>query len=257
MQIRCAAISLSLLMSPCYAQDGSVEGDFNSNTGNSNSNIESGNKSNSTNNTYNGAGSSPGSQPPPTASAPTVMGAGGTDSCLMPRTSGIQVSLFGFAQGTMVQDPECNRRKDARLMGQPQPHGLGLQIAGLSILCNGSGEGAANVFKSMALSSTPCPIYSVTESRILTGRDAYEAMRNNPAIYVVGYEKDKDFWDTFLRMDLGELPDVKKTRGGNISLSERFRSTRTANNGSTGTSGRSNDNPPASGTSSDNELRSD
>jgi len=230
MRVRCVAVLLSLLMSPCSAQEGSVEGDFNSNTGNANSNVESNNESFSTSNTYNGAGSAPGSQPPPTASAPTVMGAGGTDSCLMPKTSGVQVSLFGFATGNMEQDPECNRRKDARLMGQPQPHGLGLQISGLSVMC-----ASPVVFKAMAMSSTPCPIYDITTGRILTGRPAYETMRRNPLIYVVGYNNDLAFWNVFLRMDIKELPDVEINKSNNgPSLSDRFRAKSATDAGSTG-----------------------
>ena len=219
MQFKCLAVLLSLLTSPCSGQDGSVEGDFNSNTGNNGSNVESNNVNETFQNTYNGAGSSPNSMPATTASAPTVMGAGGTDSCLMPRTSGIQVSLFGLAQGSMEQDPECNRRKDARLMGQPQPHGLGLQISGLSIMC-----AAPIVFKAMAMSSTPCPIYDIKTGRILTGRPAYEAMRKNPDIYVTGYNNDLAFWNAFLRMDLKELPNVQVNQNNNgPSLSDRFR----------------------------------
>ena len=252
MRIRCVAISLILLVSPCYAQDGSVEGDFNSNTGNNDSIVESQNTNETYQNTYNGPGSSPGSQPPPTAAAPTVMGAGGQDSCLMPRTSGIQVSLFGIAQGDMEQDPECNRRKDARLMGQPQPHGLGLQISGLSVMC-----AAPHVFKAMAMSSTPCPIYSVTEARILTGRDAYQAMRLNPDIYVVGYAEDQNFWDAFLRMDLKELPNVKSATNNRPTLSERFRRTSSTDDRGGRTSGSSDRNPETGGAGSSDGLRGD
>lgn len=252
MQTRCAAISLILLGSVCYAQEGSVEGDFNSNTGNNDSIVESQNTNETYQNTYNGPGSSPGSQPPPTAAAPTVMGGGGQDSCLMPRTSGIQVSLFGIAQGDMEQDPECNRRKDARLMGQPQPHGLGLQISGLSVMC-----AAPHVFKAMAMSSTPCPIYSVTEARILTGRDAYQAMRLNPEIYVVGYAEDQNFWDAFLRMDLKELPNVKSATNSRPTLSERFRRTRSTDDRGGRTSGSSDRNPETGGAGSSDGLRGD
>ena len=252
MQTRCAAISLILLGSVCYAQEGSVEGDFNSNTGNNDSIVESQNTNETYQNTYNGPGSSPGSQPPPTAAAPTVMGGGGQDSCLMPRTSGIQVSLFGIAQGDMEQDPECNRRKDARLMGQPQPHGLGLQISGLSVMC-----AAPHVFKAMAMSSTPCPIYSVTEARILTGRDAYQAMRLNPDIYVVGYAEDQNFWDAFLRMDLKELPNVQTATNSRPTLSERFRRTRSTDDRGGRTPGSSDRNSETGGAGSSDGLRGD
>ena len=59
MQFKCLAVLLSLLTSPCSGQDGSVEGDFNSNTGNNGSNVESNNVNETFQNTYNGAGSSP------------------------------------------------------------------------------------------------------------------------------------------------------------------------------------------------------
>tara|TARA_R110000868_G_scaffold180659_1_gene421322 strand:+ start:2595 stop:3356 length:762 start_codon:yes stop_codon:yes gene_type:complete len=243
--MRCVLIAAILLTGSASAQDnssGTVSGDFNSNSGNREAVIESNNLSETYQNTYNGPGSSPGSQPVPTANAPTVMGGGGTDSCLMPSSSGIQVSVFGFSTGKMVQDAECNRRKDARLMGQPQPHGLGLQISGLSVMC-----ASPQVFKAMAMSSTPCPIYNITTGRILTGRPAYEAMRGNPSIYVVGYEKDLAFWNAFLRMDLKELPNVETKNNVGPSLSDRFRAKGAADVGSSGATGCGGDNPATSG----------
>ena len=172
---------------------------FNTSSGNDNSTVESNNLTE--NNTYNGAGSSPNSQPVYTSNAPTVMGGGGNDSCLVPEANGIQLFTIGVSVGKMRQDESCNRRKDARIIGTPQNlGGMGLQVSGISIMCS-----SKNVFRAMALASTPCPLTDIKTGRILTGRKAYEMMRKNPDVYVVGYEESKTFWDAFLLMQLKEM----------------------------------------------------
>jgi hypothetical protein len=205
-----------------------VTGDLNTNSGNTNSTIGSNNNDSTTN--YNGSGSAPFSTPVPTAAAPTVMGGGGNDSCLIPVQSAFQISIFGRAEGRMEQDPECNRRKDARLLGTPQESGgLGLQVSGISVMCE-----SPEIFKAMALASTPCPVYSIETGKLLVGRDAYLSMRSNPDIYVVGYAQDQAFWDAFLMMN-EELPDVLPQENSGPTLSERFRrSSRSNDNQSTG-----------------------
>jgi hypothetical protein len=218
---------LCLLTTAATAQ---VSGDLNTNSGNTNSTIDSNNVSTSETRNYNGAGSSPFSTPVPTAAAPTVMGGGGNDSCLIPKQQAFQISIFGRAEGSMEQDAECNRRKDARLLGTPQEAGgLGLQVSGISVMCDN-----ANVYKAMALASTPCPIYSIETGKLLVGREGYLAMRDNPHVYVVGYMQDQSFWDTFLMIG-EELPDVVPEASSGPTLSERFRrSRRSDDNQSTG-----------------------
>jgi hypothetical protein len=218
---------LCLLTTAVSAQ---VTGDLNTNSGNTNSTIDSGNISTSETRNYNGAGSSPFSTPVPTAAAPTVMGGGGNDSCLIPKQQAFQISIFGRAEGSMEQDEECNRRKDARLLGTPQEQGgLGLQVSGISVMCDN-----AAIFKAMALASTPCPIYSLETGKLLVGREGYLAMRDRPYVYVVGYAQDQSFWDTFLMMG-EELPDVLPQESSGPSLSERFRrSRRSDDDGPTG-----------------------
>jgi hypothetical protein len=206
---------LCLLTAPASAQ---VTGDLNTNSGNTNATVGSNNPTSNETKNYNGAGSAPFSQPVPTAAAPTVMGGGGNDSCLIPIQQAFQISIFGKAEGKMIQDPECNRRKDSRLLGTPQDiGGLGLQVSGISLMCSN-----ADVFKAMALASTPCPVYSITEGKLMIGRDAYITMRSLPEIYVVGYQDDQSFWDTFLLIG-EELPDVQPDQNTGPSLSERFR----------------------------------
>ena len=210
-------ISICLGLSDAVAQD--VTGDLNTNTNISDATVDSNNTQETIN--YNGAGSSPNSQPPPSAISPTVIGGGGQDSCLIPKTGGIQVSLFGFSFGGMEQDDECNRRKDARLIGTPQQiGGMGLQVSGISVMC-----GNAEVFKAMALANTPCPVMDVDKGKLLVGREAFEMMRGDPKSFVVGYRKDKKFWDNLLRIGK-ELDDVEKATDSR-SVSERFRSSRT------------------------------
>jgi hypothetical protein len=224
---------LYLLTATANAQ---VTGDLNTNSGNTNSTIDSNNVSTSETRNYNGSGSAPFSTPVPTAAAPTVMGGGGNDSCLIPYQQAFQISIFGRAEGKMEQDTECNRRKDARLLGTPQEQGgLGLQVSGISVMCDNPA-----IYKAMALASTPCPIYSIETGKLLVGREGYMAMRDNPHVYVVGYTQDQSFWDTFLHIG-EELPDVLPQENSGPTLSERFRRSRRANDEQP--SGVSPDNP--------------
>jgi hypothetical protein len=213
---------LVLTVTPAFAQD--INGDLNTNIG-AGSTVDSNNSSETIN--YNGAGSSPGSQPANpvmSAVAPTMMGGGGNDSCLIPSSTGVQVTLFGVSRGRMEQDPECNRRKDARLLGTPQANGgLGLQVSGISVMCQ-----SAQVFRAMALANTPCPITDITTGNILIGRSAYVKMRENPDVFIVGYRQDEAFWNQLLLIG-EELPDAPP-EPERESLSDRFRRTSGADN---------------------------
>jgi len=235
MQRLACAILIALAL-PAAAQDvgdGSVSGDLNTNIG-ANSTVDSNNATEATTNNYNSGPPGAMSNPVPSAVGPTVMGGGGNDSCLIPSSTGLQVSLFGVARGEMTQDSECNRRKDARLLGAPQAAGgLGLQVSGISVMC-----AAPHIFKAMALASTPCPIFDVNKNRLLTGRDAFEIMRSDPATFVIGYYQDRAFWDAFLRMG-DPLNDLEAPTSGPIS--ERLRSSlRRANNDRSGDDGTGN-----------------
>ena len=206
------AIILLLITSPSFSQE--VTGDLNTAVGDG-STVDSNNTTNSTSITNNRQG--PLSNPFPSAIAPTVMGAGGNDTCLIPKSQGMQISLFGMSKGEAEQDPECNRRKDARLLGTPQAvGGLGLQVSGISIMC-----GNPQVFRAMALANTPCPIMDVDTGRLLIGREAFEKYRSNPSTFIVGYAQDKQFWNNLLAIGR-KLKDVP-TNDDKPSLSERFR----------------------------------
>lgn len=221
-----------LIVTTVNAQD--VTGDLNTNIG-AGASVDSNNTDTTNSTTYNGSQGML-SNPVPTAMAPTVMGGGGNDSCLIPETRGLQISLFGYARGNMQQDPQCNRRKDARLMGAPQAvGGLGLQVSGISVMCQ-----SEQVFRAMALSATPCPIMEISTGRLLIGRDAFEKYRSAPELYVLGYGNNRVFWDALLMIGK-ELPDVEENSTG-PSLSARFRR------------GGSNDDRPESGSRADRDT---
>lgn len=199
---------------------GDVTGDFS--TSNENSTVDSNNSEESVTNNYNatGAGSA---APVMSAIAPTMMGGGGNDSCLLPSSTGIQISVLGLSSGKMEQDEACNRRKNARLLGTPQQvGGLGLQVSAISVLCQDP-----VVFRSMMLANTPCPINDSKTGKLLMGKAAIKKYRESPALYIVGYETDQEFWDTLLRVGEEDLDDeTVEDDTPKLSLSERFRSSK-------------------------------
>ena len=208
-----------------------VTGDFSNNY--EDSTVESNNTSEVIN--YNGAGSSPGSSPVMSSIAPTMMGGGGNDSCLIPKSRGLQLNIIGLSEGEMQQDPNCNRRKNARLLGLPQQvGGLGLQVSAISVMCQDP-----TVFRSMMLANTPCPINDARTGKLLMGKRAIDKYRENPATFVVGYEEDKEFWDTLLRVgeEYEDEEVVVEDNTPKLSISDRFRSSKrnksTSNNNRT------------------------
>ena len=185
------------------------------------SNIDSNNSQETVTNNYNATGAgSP--APVMSAIAPTIMGGGGNDSCLMPKTMGLSLSIVGLGAGATTQDEACNRRKDARLLGSPQAiGGLGLQVSAISVLCS-----SPQVFRAMMLANTPCPIMSVTTGKILMGADAVAKYREKPEVYIVGYADDKAFWDALLRIGEDLQDEQAEATASNVkrqSLSEQFR----------------------------------
>lgn len=202
------------------AQAGDVTGDFS--TSNENSTVDSNNSEESVTNNYNatGAGSA---APVMSAIAPTMMGGGGNDSCLLPSSTGIQISILGLSSGKMEQDEACNRRKNSRLLGAPQQvGGLGLQVSAISVLCQDP-----IVFRSMMLANTPCPINDSKTGKLLMGKAAIKKYRESPALYIVGYETDKAFWDTLLRVGEEDTDEeIVEDNTPKLSLSERFRSSK-------------------------------
>ena len=254
-QLQNLCVAILILASPLYAQEqtqvddgvtnntttttdtgNDITGDFSNNY--EDSVVDSNNQSEVIN--YNGAGSSPGSSPVMSSISPTMMGGGGNDSCLIPKSRGLQLNIIGLSQGEMQQDPNCNRRKNARLLGLPQQvGGLGLQVSAISIMCQDP-----TVFRSMMLANTPCPINDARTGKLLMGRNAIKKYREDPALFVVGYELDKEFWDTLLQV--GEEHDEAFTEVTTTkrSLSDQFRTSKRRDNRSSTDNDRSGEDRP-------------
>ena len=176
-------------------------GDLNTNTQNSNNN------NSSTTNIGNNAGSR---TPVPTSVAPSMISTG-DDSCLMSRSSGLQLLDIGLSGGYYQQDEECNRRRDAKVFRD-----LGMMIPAISRMCQNEDN-----WKAMFVSGTPCPI--LVGGRMVYGKRATLAMRSQPALYIPDYEDNKEYYDSVLGIGRSNEED-KESTGESISVSERFRS---------------------------------
>jgi len=184
---------------PDFDDDGTnIEGDLNT------SNSNNGNVSK----TYNGAGSR--SMPVSTAISPTLMSSG-QQSCLKSLSGGLQLMSVGISSGKYVQDEECNRRLNAITLSN-----MGMKVASVSLMCQN-----AQVWRAMFMSATPCPI--IRSGKLLVGKNAILAIKQNPAMWVPDYDEDKAFYDELLA---GGGDDSGEQTSDNGSLSERFRSTK-------------------------------
>ena len=83
---------------------------------------------------------------PSTASAPSVV-VNNSDVCVTGVSGAMQTSLFGDSGGTTIRDKNCERLKLARSL-----YGMGLKVAGVSLLCQDK-----RVFDAMWSAGTPCP----------------------------------------------------------------------------------------------------
>ena len=184
---------------PDFDDDGTnIEGDLNT------SNSNNGNVSK----TYNGAGSR--SMPVSTAISPTLMSSG-QQSCLKSLSGGLQLMSVGISSGKYVQDEECNRRLNAITLSN-----MGMKVASVSLMCQN-----AQVWRAMFMSATPCPI--IRSGKLLVGKNAILAIKQNPAMWVPDYDEDRAFYDELLA---GGGDDSGEQTSDNGSLSERFRSTK-------------------------------
>ena len=177
--------------------DTNIEGDLNTSNSN-NGNVTK---------TFNGAGSR--SMPASTAIAPSLM-SNGTQSCLKSLSGGVQLVGIGLSSGMYRQDEECNRRLNAITLSN-----MGMKVASVSLMCQN-----AQVWRAMFMSATPCPI--IRSGRLLVGKNALLAIKQNPALWIPDYEEESDFYDQLLAGGGDENSEQDSTGG---SLSERFRST--------------------------------
>ena len=183
--------------------DNNQNGDLNSNSQNSNNNNRT------TTNIGAGAGSP---TPVNTAIAPSLMSSG-SDTCLQSRGTGVQILDIGLSNGAYKQDEECNRRRDAKVFKD-----LGMILPAVSRMCQNK-----NNWEAMFISGNPCPI--LVGGKMVFGKNAVLAMRSRPDVYIPDYSKKKTFYDTIL--GIGVTNETDETNGDDISISERFRTSRT------------------------------
>jgi len=85
---------------------------------------------------------------PSTANAPSVV-MNNQDVCTSGGSVALQTQIFGFAKGSTVNDITCERLKLSRAL-----YGMGMKVAGVSVLCQDP-----RVFNAMEMAGTPCPAY--------------------------------------------------------------------------------------------------
>ena len=186
-------------------QDGSLN-TYNGDGSNVNSNNHT--QDDSVSNTYNGAGSSS-EMPVGSAITPSYM-SNGVETCLKGIGSSVQTVVVGWSEGKYKIDEECNRRRDAKVLSD-----LGMKVAAVARMCE-----SVEVWRSMFISGTPCPILS--NGRLIVGKRAFLVMKMNPETYIPDYNKKTKEWYNKI-LQIGENTDDAE-EDNDVSISDRFRS---------------------------------
>ena len=199
-----------MMLSWVTLADNTQEGSLNTFHGdNSTTNSNNVTTDTSTSNTYNGAGSSS-EIPVGSAITPSYM-SNGMDTCLKGTGGSLQTVGLGISTGKYDVDPNCDHRRDAKLLSD-----LGMKVAAVARLCE-----SVEVWRSMFLSGTPCPILS--NGKLVVGKRAILTMKRQPEIYIPDYNEDtKEWYNTLLNIG-GEDTDEEDDT---ISVSAKFRSTK-------------------------------
>jgi hypothetical protein len=179
-----------MLLSWVTLADNAQEGSLNTYHGaNSSTNSNNTTTDTSTSNTYNGAGSSS-EIPVGSAITPSYM-SNGMDTCLKGTGASLQTIGVGLSSGSYEVDPNCDRRRDAKLLAD-----LGMKVAAVARMCE-----ATEVWRSMFLSGTPCPL--LLNGKLVVGKRAVLAMKRQPEIYIPDYNKDTKEWYNII-LNIGE-----------------------------------------------------
>jgi hypothetical protein len=181
---------LLMMLSWVALGDNAQEGSLNTYHGeDSTTNSNNTTQDDSVSNTYNGAGSSS-EIPVGSAISPSYMSSG-MDTCLKGSGGSLQTVGVGFSSGTYEVDPNCDRRRDAKLLSD-----LGMKVAAVARMCE-----ATEVWRSMFLSGTPCPL--LLNGKLVVGKRAVLAMKRQPEIYIPDYNKDTKEWYNII-LNIGE-----------------------------------------------------
>ena len=103
---------------------------------------------------------------PSTASAPSVI-VNNQDVCTSGGSVALQTQIFGFAKGSTVNDITCERLKLSRAL-----YGMGMKVAGVSVLCQDP-----RVFQAMEMAGTPCPYFGTIGEVAQAGWDSHPTDR--------------------------------------------------------------------------------
>ena len=169
-----------------------------------NSTVNSNNTTNSK--TYNGAGSS--GMPVYSAISPSYMSTG-PETCFRGNSQGLQLPSVAISRGGYKEDPECNRRRDAKVLSD-----LGMKVAAVARMCQNP-----EVWRAMFISGTPCPV--LQGGKLIVGKRAYLTLKTLPALHIPDYEKKKDWYNAVLGIG---VENEQAESGDTRSISERFRS---------------------------------
>jgi len=189
--------------------DNAQEGSLNTYHGeNSTTNSNNTTQDDSVSNTYNGVGSSS-EIPVGSAITPSYMSSG-MDTCLKGTGGSLQTVGVGFSSGSYKVDPNCDRRRDSKLLSD-----LGMKVAAVARMCE-----SVEVWRSMFVSGTPCPL--LLNGKLVVGKRAVLAMKRQPEIYIPDYNKDtKDWYNTILNIGEEDAPEEDTT----VSIIAKFRTT--------------------------------
>lgn len=210
------AIALVCLSVEAFADGGANSQEGSLNTYNNGSTVSSNNTTTdtSTTNHYNGAGSSS-EMPVGSAISPSYM-SNGMDTCLKGSGGSLQTVGVGISSGEYEVDPNCDRRRDAKLLSD-----LGMKVAAVARMCEDD-----IVWKAMFMSGTPCPVQQ--GGRLVVGKRAYFLMKSNPSLFIPAYGKvrrkytETQLWFNAI-LGIGVESDEEQTDDSE-SVSDKFRS---------------------------------
>ena len=198
-----------MMLSWVTLADNAQEGSLNTYHGeNSTTNSNNTTQDDSVSNTYNGVGSSS-EIPVGSAISPSYMSSG-MDTCLKGTGGSLQTVGVGFSSGSYKVDPNCDRRRDSKLLAD-----LGMKVAAVARMCE-----SVEVWRSMFVSGTPCPL--LLNGKLVVGKRAVLAMKRQPEIYIPDYNKDtKDWYNTILNIGEEDATEEDTT----VSIIAKFRTT--------------------------------
>ena len=103
----------------------------------------------------------------------------GMETCLQGSGGSIQTGLIGITKGSYQADPDCNRRRDSKLLSD-----LGMKVAAIALMCSD-----VKVWRSLFISATPCPI--LIKGKLIVGKRAFLVMKSEPSLHIPDYGEVK------------------------------------------------------------------